>query len=307
MWRAKYGQGMAALLDDTYGNGKIPAKAKISIIKTGVAERARETGLIGDTASSLDCQRAGSLLVLCGWAGFMLASALFAKFTDNWGASNSSGDRSLLRVMYGTVQWGGAAGALVVLIAALIVLPSLIRMFRSGDWTSLRRPVMQALCAGTVFVAGTAGLILWAHHLPYRDRNGGLVSYEIFVACWSVAVGVCVAVGTSAAVSITQRLELSRRKVQSLSTMAMALTLSMVAILAAMIIWWRIEASHAPAFMRSGIGNGFIITSSTFPPALVVASILMLIGLAAAISGTLRVAHARRAGGGSHSIGGSIT
>ena len=89
--------------------------------------------------------------------------------------------------------------------------------------------------------------------------------------------------------------------------MAMALTLSMVAILAAMIIWWRIEASHAPAFMRSGIGNGFIITSSTFPPALVVASILMLIGLAAAISGTLRVAHARRAGGGSHSIGGSIT
>ena len=306
LWRAKYGPGLAALLEDTYGKGKIPAKAQISLIKTGVAERARETGLLGDTASPLERQRAGSLLVLCGWAGFMLAGALFAKFTDNWGASTSNGDRTLVRAMYATVQWGGAAGALLVLTAALIVLPSLIRLIRSGDWTSLRRPVVQALCTGTVFVASSVGLILWAHHLSYRDRNGALVSYEIVVACWSIAVGLCVAVGTSAAVSITQRLDLSRRKVQSLSTMAMALTLSMAAILAAMITWWKIEASHAPAFMRDGIGNGFIVTSSTFPPALVAASILMMIGLAAAIAGALRVAHARRGGAGTH-LGGSIS
>ena len=306
LWRAKYGPGLAALLEDTYGKGKIPAKAQISLIKTGVAERARETGLLGDTASPLERQRAGSLLVLCGWAGFMLAGALFAKFTDNWGASTSNGDRTLVRAMYATVQWGGAAGALLVLTAALIVLPSLIRLIRSGDWTSLRRPVVQALCTGTVFVASSVGLILWAHHLSYRDRNGALVSYEIVVACWSIAVGLCVAVGTSAAVSITQRLDLSRRKVQSLSTMAMALTLSMTAILAAMITWWKIEASHAPAFMRDGIGNGFIVTSSTFPPALVAASILMMIGLAAAIAGALRVAHARRGGAGTH-LGGSIS
>ncbi len=307
LWRAKYGPGMAALLQDTYGQGKIPARAQIALIKTGVAERARETGLLGDTASPLERQRAGSLLVLCGWAGFMLAGALFAKFTDNWGASTSNGDRTLVRAMYATVQWGGAAGALLVLLAALIVLPSFIRLVRSGVWSSLRRPVVQALCAGTLFVASTAGLVLWAHHLSYRDRNGALVPYEIFMACWSIAVGVCVAVGTSAAVSITQHLDLSRRKVQSLSTMAMVLTLSMAAILAAMITWWRIEASHAPAFMRNGIGNGFIVTSSTFPPALVVASILMLIGLAAAIAGTLRVAQARRADAGTHSLGGLIS
>ena len=80
----------------------------------------------------------------------------------------------------------------------------------------------------------------------------------------------------------------------------------MAAILAAMITWWTIEASHAPAFMRNGIGNGFIVTSSTFPPALIMASILMLIGLAAAIAGTLRVAQARRASAGTH-LGESIS
>jgi hypothetical protein len=49
--------------------------------------------------------------------------------------------------------------------------------------------------------------------------------------------------------------------------------------------------------MRNGIGNGFLVTSSSFPPALVVASFIMLLGLAAAITGTVCVVQARRDGG----------
>jgi hypothetical protein len=49
--------------------------------------------------------------------------------------------------------------------------------------------------------------------------------------------------------------------------------------------------------MRNGIGNGFLFTSSAYPPALLVASFIMLLGLAAAITGTFRVVRARRDGG----------
>ncbi len=293
-WRSKYGEGMVALLEDTYGTGKIPLGARFSIVRAGSIERARETGLMGRAASSLERQRTGSLLVLCGWAGFMLAGTLFAKFTDNWGASSSNADRGLVKVIYGTVQWVGAAGLLLVLVAALMVLPSLNRLARSGAWTSVRRPVLRAVGAAAVILASTAGIALWAHHLSYRDRNGSLVSYGVAVSCWSIAVGVAVAIGTSAAVSITRRLDLSIRKVRSLSSFAMALTFFMAVILAAMVAWWRIEALHAPAFMRNGIGNGFLVTSSSFPPALVVASFIMLLGLVAAITGTVRVVQARR-------------
>jgi hypothetical protein len=296
-WRSKYGEGMVALLEDTYGTGKIPLRTRLSVVRAGSIERARASGLIGSAASSLERQRTGSLLVLCGWAGFMLAGALFAKFTDNWGASSSNGDRALVKVIYGTVQWVGAAGLLLVLVAALMVLPSLNRLARSGAWASLRRPVLRAAGAGAVIVASTAGMVLWAHHLSYRDRNGALVPYETVVACWSVAVAVAVATGTSAAISITRRLDLSYRKVRSLSSFAVALTLFMAVILGAMIAWWRIEALHAPAFMRNGIGNGFFFTSSAYPPALLVASFIMLLGLAAAITGTFRVVQARRDGG----------
>src|ERR1039458_8031 len=118
-WRSKYGEGMVALLEDTYGTGKIPLRTRLSVVRAGSIERARASGLIGSAASSLERQRTGSLLVLCGWAGFMLAGALFAKFTDNWGASSSNGDRALVKVIYGTVQWVGAAGLLLVLVGAV--------------------------------------------------------------------------------------------------------------------------------------------------------------------------------------------
>jgi hypothetical protein len=61
-----------------------------------------------------------------------------------------------------------------------------------------------------------------------------------------------------------------------------------------MVAWWSIESAHAPAFMRNGIGNGLFYTSSEFPLALIVASLLMGVGLCAAVSGVVRVVRARR-------------
>jgi hypothetical protein len=85
-WRARYGDEMAALLEDTHGMSAVPLRDRISLAKSGSMERAREAGLIGDSSEPDERIRTGSLLVLCGWALFMVAGAIFAKFTEHWDA-----------------------------------------------------------------------------------------------------------------------------------------------------------------------------------------------------------------------------
>ena len=34
-WRSKYAEGMAALLEDTYGTGRVPMNVRLSLVKSG--------------------------------------------------------------------------------------------------------------------------------------------------------------------------------------------------------------------------------------------------------------------------------
>jgi hypothetical protein len=143
---------------------------------------------------------------------------------------------------------------------------------------------------GSATIALTAGGIVWAHQLSYHDRNGGLVPYEVFFLIWGLAIAASIAAGTAAAVSVGRRLNLSVRTKRVLPGMAIALTFMMTVIIAGTVTWWGTEATYAPQFLRNGIGNGVLTTSSTVPPALVIAGVLMVLGLAIAAFGALRVA-----------------
>jgi hypothetical protein len=295
-WRSRYGAGMVVLMEDTYATAGVPLRSRLAIMRAGVCERAREAGVLGRETSPLDRQRAGSLLVLCGWAAVMLAGAFFAKFTDNWNSLLSGGGRTLSNVSFIAVQWGGVLGIVLVAVAVVCVVPSLVALVRAGGWASVRRPIVRTVIVGAVVVALTVALVAWAHHLPYRDRNGGLIPYEFVVAGWSVTVAIAVGVATSAAVSVTRRLELSARKIQSLSLIAVTLTFFMFVIFAGTLAWAVTESLDAPAFMRQAIGSGLFTNASSFPPVMVVTVLVMLLGLAAAITGTVRVAQARHDG-----------
>jgi hypothetical protein len=68
--------------------------------------------------------------------------------------------------------------------------------------------------------------------------------------------------------------------------MAIALTVIMVVIMAGALAWWGSMAAYAPGFL----GNGALTTSNVLPPAMIVAGILMLFGVATAATGAVRVA-----------------
>jgi hypothetical protein len=283
-WRETYGVGMTALLDDTYGDRRLPLPVRFSLIRTGALERVHEGGFIG-VITPWDRRRSAWQWILAGWTAFMLAGAIFAKFSDNWVTLSSTLDRTSALLGYGLVQWGGSVGMFVVVAAALIVLPSLARLVRQGGWAQVGRPVLRALIFVALSIAATGGVVFWASHLSFHQRNGGLVLYQFIVTAWSVVLGVSLVVASASAISVARRVTLSSRQARWLSTLSITLTTLMVAIFLGVITWWRVEALHAPVFMRNAIGNGIVATSATFPPALVVAFILMIAGLAMAMTG----------------------
>ena len=78
--------------------------------------------------------------------------------------------------------------------------------------------------------------------------------------------------------------------VRVLGVLAIVLTVVMAILLAGMAAWWGAEAAGAPRLLLDGIGNGVPYLSSTLPPTLLGAGLLMLLGLVLGVVGSRRVA-----------------
>src|SRR5258708_10634684 len=154
-WRARYGGEVTALLQDQYATaGGVPLRERWGLVRGGLAERARAAGLIG-SGSGPERVRAGSVLVLCGWALFVVAGAVFGKFADNWWAGTPAVDRWPASASYTTIAVLGVVGCAIVAVAGLVAVPSFVRLVRAGGRTTVRRAVRRAALA-----TATAALLL---------------------------------------------------------------------------------------------------------------------------------------------------
>ena len=119
-------------MEDTYGEGSVPLSSRFAIMRTGVAEHLREVGLGGGEETPGERVRSGSLLVLCGWALFVIAGSAFAKMTEHWVGATPQGDRALPINAYDAVQLAASVGLVIVLVAAAIALPAVPQFLRDG-------------------------------------------------------------------------------------------------------------------------------------------------------------------------------
>ena len=208
-WRERYGPEMTALLEDSYPTpGAVPWRARMGLLRSGLAERARAAGLYGPAPGPAEQVRAGSVLVLCGWALFLVAGAIFAKFADNSFVAAPSTARWVASDSYDAVAVLAALGCALVALAGLLAVPPLARLVRDGRWELVRRPVRRAMVSGGVAVVLFGGALAWAHRLSQHDRNGGLAIYgALFVVVCLAAVG-AVLFATAAAASVARHVEL---------------------------------------------------------------------------------------------------
>jgi len=288
-WRIKYGEGLIALLEDSYGENPLPLRVRFSLARTGTVERAREVGVLGETASSSERLKAGALLVLCGWSLFVVAGATFAKFTEHWSVAMASSHRTLPTIADTTTQSAGIISVIAVLLAAVFVLPTFVRHLRAQGWTSVRRPVTRGLVAVTTAAVVAAGVILWAHHLNVNQRNGGSALFGAGASIAGFVALAALAVVTSTVITVTRALNLPRTTLRLLASMALGVTVLMGVIASGIALWWASEATYDPRFLAKSIGSGVLATSNALPAPLVIAGVFMVVGLASALGGSVRV------------------
>ena len=289
-WRARYGGELTALLEDTYVTANdVPRRQRLELARSGLAERARAAALVGRSQDPDVRLRGGSVLVLCGWAFYIVAVVMFVKVADRWSTQSSHVGHWVATGGFDVVAVASVVGCVVVLLAALLVLPSFVRFLQARAWREVRRPIGVAIVSVITSAVLLGVLVARAHGMSAHGRNGGDPFYGALFVFVGLMCFAAVGCATAAAVSVARKVELSRRVLRTLGAVAIGLVGMMGLALLSLVTWWASEAVHSPGFLAQGIGNGVPFNSSVAPPTLLASGLLMTVGLALGLAGLIRV------------------
>jgi hypothetical protein len=259
-WRARYGDELTALFEDTFGGGTIPWRTRMNTARAGLTEHLRSGGLGGEGANPAERTRNGSLMVLSGWAFFVIAGSMYAKLNENWSAGTPRPDRWLPNAAFLGVEIGAAVGLLIVLVAGLIALPALVRALRTSGWSLVRRPVLWTAVAGGATVIAGIPVVIWAHHLTYHQRNGGLFVYSAIFLVVSLLIAAFVVTVTASVASLTKQLSLPAASIRRLGYLALIMVGTMGVVMGGTVLWWVTLAHHAPTVLGGRAPADLIVT-----------------------------------------------
>ena len=285
-WRDRYGNELASLLDDEYGE-KVPTTTHLGLITGGLRQRARQSGLTGDSAPATDRVRTGALIVLAAWVAFVVAGASFAKLSEHFDEAlpHNMGAHHVPDVAFTALQTTAGIAGILVVVGALLVVPSLVRLLRGGEGAPLRGHFVRALAASGLTVVATVPLLIWAHRLTSYQRNGGLHWYGALYLVWATLVVVTLTLWTVLAIATARRVQLSTRVLAAEAVLAGVVAFAMLMMIAATAFWWGAMANDAPAFLSVGPTR---TSGSPWNFQLVVTVALMALAMGTAAIGVVR-------------------
>ncbi len=285
-WRARYGDELIALLDDEYGS-HLPMPVRLSLVTGGLRQRARRSGLTGDSVSAADGIRAGALVVLAAWTAFVIAGASFAKFSEHFDEAlpHRTGAHRVPDLAFTVLQSAAGVAGVLVVAGAILAIPAFVRFLRTGGWGSLRSHLLRAVSCTALAIATTAPLLLWAHHLTPHQRNGGIHLYGTLFLIWAGLIIITLTLWTVAAVAAGRRLEFSTALLRAEATLAVAVAMAMVVIVGATAVWWGAMAKNAPSFLSASPGGA---PGSQWDIWLIATVLLMVVAMGTAVAGVVR-------------------
>ena len=282
-WRARYGEELLSVVQADAQRGRIPWRVKGDLLRSGLMQRLRSSGLLGDELPSEERSRSGVLLVLAAWAAFTVAGVGFAKTAEGWQGATPSSDRVVPAAAFDVVLVAAALGTLAVLLGIVLTAKPLVAFLRAGGWRTIRRPVLRAAGSAALTLIVLLATVAWAHRLTYPQRNGGdglYVAAFLALACSFVA---SLALWARAAVVTARELTLTRTALQRETVLAAGVTVAMVTVTAAATTWWRSLAGSSTAFEGGSQSVRMLVLT-----------IAMLVPSVLAAAGTLRSLRALR-------------
>lgn len=295
-WRARYGEELLCLLEDTHGEHPMSPRAWASLVAAGLTQRGRAAGVVAGLTGAdgaRDRARAGTLSVWWAWLVFVLAGSAFAKFSEHWDVVTRPAQRAVPSTAMTVMQGAAVVGALVWLAVAVTSWRALVRVARRMGPARMLRLLRPALVAVAVVLSSTGVLVEVAHHLSASQRNGASAWYGAGFLAWATLCSVGVVVASGAVLGrIALRLEYSRRELRILAGLDVAAMAVMGVIVVSMIVWWASIAGAASRFFTT-TALGATGTGASVP--MVLFALMMAAGLALATSGTRRALRATRA------------
>jgi hypothetical protein len=244
-WRERYGAELVSLIEAGAEGGRVSVRVQLDVIASGLAQRLRSSGLVGDDAPPERRIRAGVLVVLSAWAAFVVAGLGLAKTAEHWQAVTPRPDRGVPAAAYDGVLLGAALGTLAVLLGIMLTVPPLVAFLRTGGWMKIHRAVLRALGATGFTALVLVGVIFWAHRLTVEQRNGGDVLYAaVFIVLCLCAIG-SIALWTRAAVVTAGELALNSASLRWETLLAAATTVTMVGMTLSSTVWWAAVAGSS--------------------------------------------------------------
>lgn len=254
-WRARYGDELAAMIEDDLGGGRPSFSFRWAIIRSGLHERLHDAGLLGDSKPPAERVRNGALTILCAFALFVISGVAFGKISEHWDEAIHRGSRRAPAVFFNSLTGIAVACGVAVVVATVVLLPTFVSFLRAGGWTAIRRQVWRAVVGTLVTIAAGGVLVVRAHQLTSYQRNHGWGWYQILFVLVGVLCATTVFAWSAAAVAITRRLTIESAKLKILGFLAVAVALSMPMMTAAAAAWWGAMAATAPWFL-AGTPNG---------------------------------------------------
>lgn len=275
-WRDRYGDELTALIEDL---GPLSLRSRLGVIVSGAQQRAHEARRHRPPPERA---RTGLFLVLVAWAMVMVAGPSFANLADGFTRALPPHSGPMPVVAYAAVVAFAVIAALAVLAGLAVAGPSFVRLLRTDEGRSIRRPVRGAVVATGLGAVAFAVLVVLAHILgPVQRSTWSLAAFCVVAALW-VAV---VSLWTTTAGAAWRRMDLSPRVLRVESALAVIAAGSMVFLTAAAAVWWGVVAEAAPWFLQvSPVHPG----GSVLNPQALATEVLLVLGAVVGLSGAGR-------------------
>jgi hypothetical protein len=274
-WRVRYGDELDDLIRADDAGRAVRIRTVIDVVRAGLRERLRATGLTDDQLPGAQRARARLLLVLCAWTVVVVAGVSVQKASEHWDRATAGTSHGLAADAFAVLQVAAVIGSALVLLGIALAAPRLVARVRAGATRSLRRPILRAVTLSLITLAAATPVVLWAQHLSAAQRNGHDTAYEIAIGGCALLAVLSLGAWTAAAVAAARQTPLAGRLLRAELAIALAITATMIAMAVATAIWW-LELTSA--------GSAFAVPRLLFPTALMfVASGLAALGAVGAI------------------------
>jgi hypothetical protein len=244
-WRDRYGQELAALIAQLNEDESATWQVGRDLVRAGACERLRGWGFGRDLSPQRQA-KSGTLLVLVAWVMFAVAGIAVQRFSEHWQQFTPMSAHEPAADAFQALLVAALVGSVLVVTGGAFALSRVLTFLRRGGWTEIRFPVLRAAFTSLIAIAVTAGLVVWAHRLNGLQRNGRDPLYGLAFALGGLLVIACLSAWTAVVVAIARRIELPAIVLKVEAVLALGVSLTMLAMSVATILWWATIATRAP-------------------------------------------------------------